>query len=35
LSRWKVLFIEEFKLLLIRAKSTLGVELEYWFCNFL
>jgi hypothetical protein len=35
LTRWKVIFIEEFRHLLFRAKSTLGVELESWFCNFL
>jgi hypothetical protein len=34
LARWKVIFKEEFRLLLHRAKQTLGVELDTWLCNF-
>jgi hypothetical protein len=34
LDRWKVIFKEEFRLLLHRAKQTLGVELDTWLCNF-
>jgi hypothetical protein len=34
LGRWKHRFKTEFKLMLHRAKPTLRVELENWFCNF-
>jgi hypothetical protein len=34
LDRWKIIFKEEFRLLLHRAKPTLGVELDTCLCNF-
>jgi hypothetical protein len=34
LGRWKCIFREEFSLILCRAKPSLKLELEKWFCNF-
>nr|TKW31341.1 hypothetical protein SEVIR_2G099200v2 [Setaria viridis] len=31
---WKGVFKEEFALIIHRAKSSLNLELEQWFCNF-
>jgi hypothetical protein len=35
LGRWKSIFREEFSLTLCRAKPSLKLELENWFCIFL